>query len=377
MLRVMIVDDEELVLDGLERIFGKIPDVSVVARCYDGAQAREYLESQAVDVVFSDIRMPVMDGLELAQWISVYRTQCRIVLISAYDDFDYARRAMACGVKNYLMKPIRLPEVKEVIGQLNEEICRIRRSMLWHHDLKREIQELELYHALISDANPSEEKLKKKLYYAEYKVKMQQADILSKGLNENLLIAGWTNIFRWCAPFCIPVLSGQPEGAFHYTLLVESIEQLPKIEDIVDCGQSLMDLTAEVHMICCADAKELIRSRPRQLAQEALTDEVILKAKEYIARNLSQNISRSDVAQAVHLDSAYFSKYFKKKTGMNFHDYLLKVRITRVIEQLEKGQKVHEAAKQAGFQNRRYFNQVFRQYTGSSPSDYRKKTEDV
>ena len=377
MFRVLIVDDEELVLEGLERIFHKISDVTVVAKLYDGVQAREYLENWAVDVVFTDIRMPRMDGLELAQWLSAYKPECRIVLISAYDDFSYAQRAMACGVKNYLMKPIRLPDVQKVMEQLMAEVNRNRRNMLWNHDLKREIQELELYHALISDSNPAERKLKKKLYYAEYEVKMLKTPNMAEEVNENLLRAAWTNIFRWSAPFCIPVLTKQNKEELRYTVLVEFQEQLPQKEDLVDSAKVLMGEEAIINILSCGDAKELIKSNPQIIEQEALTDEVISKAKEFIEKNMADNISRSDVASAVHLDSAYFSKYFKKKTGMNFHDYLLKVRITRVIDQLENGCKVQDAARMAGFQNRRYFNQVFRQYTGYSPSEYRKKGGDM
>lgn len=263
---------------------------------------------------------------------------------------------MTCGVKYYLMKPIRLPEVKRVIEQLTEERNRRERKSLWNHDLKREIQELELYHALISGANPAEEKLKKKLYYAEYEVRIESEEYETIYHNDDLLRAGWTNIFRWCSPLCIPVLTQQTEEKLYYILLAEEIEQFPAIEDLQERAENLMDTHTEIRQLRCADAKELIQNCPKNMVQDEITDAVIVKAQEFIARNLSQNISRTDVAEAVHLDPSYFSKYFKKKCGMNFHDYLQQERIQKVVSLLESGYKVQDAASKAGFQNRNYFN---------------------
>lgn len=373
MYRVLIVDDEQLMCDGLVRILSKIPQVSVAATLKDGFQAKKYLEKNWVDIVFADIRMPGMDGLELAKYLSVYRPDCMVVLISAYNEFSYAQQAIVYGVKNYLMKPVRLPEVKKVIEQLLQERENKERNLLWNHDLKQEILELEMYHALISGANPAEKNMKKKLFFSQYAVYIDSAQDKNGNISRNLLQAAWTNIFRWCAPLCIPVLIRQDEQELDYTLLAEEVEQFPDVQEIAERGKALMEIKFRIQLLQCSEASELLNNNPGSIAQDEMSDEIIVKAKEYIRRNLSLSISRSDVADAVHLDSSYFSKYFKKKCGINFHDYLLQERINRAKEMLENGYKVRDAAEQAGFQNRNYFNQIFKQYTGQSPSDYKKE----
>lgn len=372
MYRVLVVDDEQIIRDGLERLLNKIPYVNVVGTMKDGIHAKKYIENQWVDAIFTDIRMSVMDGLELARYIAAYKPDCKIVIISAYCEFHYAQQAMACGVKHYLMKPIRFAEVKRVVEQLVEERTARERSMLWNHDFKKEIQELELYHTLINVSNPAELRLKKKLYYAEYEVLINNTEYEKMNYNIEILRACWTNIMRWCAPMCIPVLSVHEKRIFRYTLLAEDIEQFPKVEDLKERANLLMEIQAEIFMNHCADVKELIQNSPKSIVQDEITDCVILEAKKYIARNFSQNISRTDVAEAVHLEPSYFSKYFRKKCGMNFHDYLQRERIRKVIELLDKGYKVFDAANMAGFQNRNHFNQVFKQHIGCSPSDYKK-----
>ena len=118
MKKILIVDDEQLTLDGLERILNKMSGLMVVSKLQNGLQAKRYLEEHSVDIVFTDIRMPVMDGLELAKWVHIFRPECNIILISAYKDFGYAQQAMSLGVKYYLTKPFRYPEVKKVVEQI-------------------------------------------------------------------------------------------------------------------------------------------------------------------------------------------------------------------------------------------------------------------
>lgn len=371
MNKILIVDDEQLILDGLERMIHKLSGFEVVGKLQNGQQAKKYLEDHSVDIVFTDIRMPVTNGLELVRWLSVFRPESKVVLISAYRDFEYAQRAMNYGVRYYLTKPFRLPDVKKVVEQILEEQSKTEKNLLWKNDMNREIQELEIYHALLQHTNPAEMNLKKRLFYAEYKIRLQKEPYKRGKLNAELIRVGLSNIFRWCAPLAIPILKEQQEENWKYVLLAERKDQFPDIMDLRERIVNLIELAAEISLLCCVDAKEIIQRVPEDIKQDEIADKVIIKAKEYIAQNLSNNISRIDVANFVHLDSSYFSKYFKKKVGMNFQDYLLQQRMEKVKTLLEQGYKVQDAIRETGFQNRNYFNQVFKQYTGCSPSEYR------
>ncbi len=373
MYRVLIVDDEAIMLNGLKRILSKIPEVTVVAKFCSSLQAREYLEENNVDIVFTDIRMPVIDGLELSRWIVEHKLECQIILISAYNEFSYARKAMEYGIKYYLTKPIRLVDVKQVIDQIKEEKDRHERKLIWHHNYREDIQEAEMYHALIRESKPSEDKLKKSLYYAEYQILFETGDYEKIDLNLDLVRTGMTNIFRWQAKQCVSVLVSQDKKELKYILLGENVEYFPSSEEIKERAKILMNLEISVWKITCGNANELIEKKRQEIAQDNIQDEVIKKAKHYIKQNLSKNISRDDVAEYVFLDSAYFSKYFRKKTGRSFHEYLQQERIARVKHFLERGYKVQDAMKEVGLNNRNHFNMVFKEYTGVSPSEYRKQ----
>ena len=355
MYKILIVDDESLARNGLERLLGKLSSVLVVGKVANGAEAKAFLEQCAVDAVFSDIRMPLMDGIQLADFVSSYRPDCRVVLISVYTEFEYAKQAMAYGVKDYLIKPVRFQELKKTVEQLIEEQKIRQKKQLWTHDLKREIQELEIYQALTSPSYPMEVSLKKRLYYGEYWVSIKNNFYAEK---DDMLRAAWTNIFRWCAPLCIPVLIHQEKSGLRYVLLAENERQFPDIEEMKEKASELME--TEVGIICSdiADARQIQNKSCDKVNQEEILDKIITNAKAYINANISKGISRADVSEAVFLESSYFSKYFKKKVGISFHDYVQEQRMQKVLDLLSKGKKVREAAEAAGFQNMDYFYKV-------------------
>lgn len=123
MYSVMIVDDEPLMVKYLKNNVGKIaPEWQVSGIAPDGLQAVELLERQSFDLVITDIRMPEMDGLELAKFISEIYPQTRVVIISGFDDFDYARRAIRCGVSDYLLKPLSDENISGTLKEIAEQL---------------------------------------------------------------------------------------------------------------------------------------------------------------------------------------------------------------------------------------------------------------
>ncbi len=100
---------------------------------------------------------------------------------------------------------------------------------------------------------------------------------------------------------------------------------------------------------------------------------VIQKAMSYIQAHYAEDLTREDVADAVFLSSAYFSRFFKQKTGLSFIDYLTTVRMQKAVELLGSRMKVGEIAKKVGYQSRNRFFINFRLYSGYNPTEYRRQ----
>lgn len=113
MLKVLIVDDEYLARLELTRLLGKFADVEIVAEAEDGLQALEILSDINVDIVFVDIQMPEMDGLEFAK--KAQEQQCHIVFCTAFS--EHAVDAFALNAFDYIVKPIMQDRLEAVINK--------------------------------------------------------------------------------------------------------------------------------------------------------------------------------------------------------------------------------------------------------------------
>ncbi|MFC5650482.1 response regulator [Paenibacillus solisilvae] len=122
-IRLLIVDDEPVICQGLRQTipWDKI-GVGVAGEAYDGAEALQFVSAQPVDLVLTDINMVGMDGLELAKELKERWPQIRIIIVSGYDDFEYARRALRLGIEDYLLKPVNIEELMAMVLRICTEI---------------------------------------------------------------------------------------------------------------------------------------------------------------------------------------------------------------------------------------------------------------
>ena len=121
---LIVIDDEETIRNGLTR-FGNWESVgfSVVATFEDGKEALDFLEHRPVDVVLTDIRMAEVSGLDLARTVAARWPTTIVVIMSGYQEFDYARRAIRSRVFDYLLKPIDMETLYNTFSQLRDVLA--------------------------------------------------------------------------------------------------------------------------------------------------------------------------------------------------------------------------------------------------------------
>lgn len=123
MYKLILCEDDYQIRHGLERFFPWKQVGFELCACFEnGRQALEYLRYTSVDVVLTDIRMPVMDGLELAHAINEEKIDACVVILSAYRDFEYARQAMQLGLRHYMVKSTKFDELLSVFEGLRDEL---------------------------------------------------------------------------------------------------------------------------------------------------------------------------------------------------------------------------------------------------------------
>lgn len=132
MYRILLVDDEAQERQGITWLIQKYQLPFIISEASNGQKAEEYIKSHPVDVLFTDVKMPYKDGLELAKEVYRWNPDIKIVIFSAYGEFDYAKRAMEARAVDYLLKPIELDEFErvmhKVIGELEEMKARAEKE---------------------------------------------------------------------------------------------------------------------------------------------------------------------------------------------------------------------------------------------------------
>ena len=123
MIRVLVAEDELLFLNSLiKKIERCDPCFKVVASAHNGKMALELISEIKPDVLFTDIRMPVMDGMELIENARKLFPDILIVVLSGYNEFAYARSALQAGVTDYMLKPVTDENLAEVLKKLKEQV---------------------------------------------------------------------------------------------------------------------------------------------------------------------------------------------------------------------------------------------------------------
>jgi len=130
MIKAMVVDDEALILEKIVYLLnGSSIVFESVAEAGNGQEALQLMESGHVpDIVLTDIRMPLVDGLELIERASAAYPGVRFVVISGYAEFEYAVKAMKFGVTRYVLKPVKASELIKVVEDIRDEIVAERRK---------------------------------------------------------------------------------------------------------------------------------------------------------------------------------------------------------------------------------------------------------
>lgn len=123
-MRIVVIEDEERSRDGLIRLIESVsPEFRVVGWAANGLEGMELIRQTMPDVAVTDIRMPVMDGIQMIEQLQKQGwCRCRLVIISAYSEFEYAQQALRFSVSDYLLKPITYEEVEGILYRLSHHM---------------------------------------------------------------------------------------------------------------------------------------------------------------------------------------------------------------------------------------------------------------
>ena len=137
MLKLFLVEDEIIMRDGIRNyIKNDMPHIEFVGEASDGELAFPMIKELQPDILLTDIKMPFMDGLELSRLLKAEMKHLKIIIVSGYDDFEYAKQAIKIGVTDYLLKPVSSIKLYEALNRVTQMIETERQQNLypWNHE---------------------------------------------------------------------------------------------------------------------------------------------------------------------------------------------------------------------------------------------------
>lgn len=339
MLKIMFVDDEKLALENIQTLLPWQEMDRCILTCDNALDAIDRMIEEKPDILIVDIRMPVVDGLELVSRAKEMYPSLKCLVLSAYGEFELAQMAIERKVQGYLLKPCSKEELEQAIRKCEDEIRQEAQAASACFD-QRGKKIKQIYDALTA----------------------MQADagglITAKQLQEITQRYGDFTLLREAA----------------LSLMMEYETAIPELRPIIrqmsqfSCDEeSVLRLSAAALQAICRSVGE----------NGGIVDAVLRYVNDnYVVESLTLQYVADHV---LHLNAKYLGRCFLKQKGMKFGDYLLHVRMERALALINDDKKLNAAAiaAQVGLGNNvQYFYRLFKQYTGYTLNSYRSQLKE-
>lgn len=392
MINIIAIDDEYSVLNLLPHIIDWNEYGCELTKTFATAEsALDYIAENDVDVVISDICMPNMTGIDFVKTLSASYPDITVVFLSAYKDFEYAQSAIKYGVFDYITKPLDFDELDSLLKRIVKSISakqQIKNSYTIYEKQQIVID-------FLSGKFTAEDfcaALKAAPAYSPEKSPAAVVTIKINGLVEFLKTKWAYGIDRLYSCLIRFIESDNimvvplTLSSHHADILIISSQIISRDEftcilnNTKDnfCRICNNELTLDASIEICSILNSIYEVKLSSLKIQTEDDSpqqknsnVMEKALEYINRNLSSDISLSDVAGSIYMSPYHFSRMFKAYQNETFSDFILKRRLEYAQTLLKTGNyTISQIAEMTGFVNRNYFHRVFKHNVGCTPKEY-------
>ncbi len=411
MIRVFVVDDEIVIREGVRTSFPwEESGYTLVGEAPDGEMALPMIRDTRPDILITDIRMPFMDGMELCRIVRREMPWIGIIILSGYDEFEYARQGIQLGVREYILKPVTAEELRHALDRVSESI-------------RTEMEERERNERIRSRMQLDQQFLRETLLGALYSEETTPQDV--EGAVEQLRGLG-VNVTAPAYAVVDAAFEPQRKGYEALLELAESSGGVVQVSPSRTGGRALVmgdneqdteerayafagALRTEMERTGCGSIRlsigEIVdepRKIPASLKSARHIRHVLsgqedngavivgvrefsensgdraaavmtAKARLYLAEHFTDSsLMLQDVAQAVGMSCSRFSTVFAQENGKTFTEYLTWLRLEKARELLrDTEKKSSQIAFECGYNDAHYFSYLFKKNTGITPGEYR------
>jgi two-component system response regulator YesN len=346
--KLILVDDEPWALMGLAELLDwSRLGFDIVAQCTDSREALELIIRLKPDAVCTDIRMPDLSGIELIKEAKQQGSEAEFVLISSYQDFNAAQKAIKLEVCQYLLKPYNEDEVQETACLLKDRLRKRSKAVLFN------------IHDNLSYSHEQQAFLKKTIekypFFCVYFSDQPKVDIVGNR-NVSAVSVEVKNI-----PTAYIITVRDTDG--------KSLTELLHLEN----GVGLSTLHSDTR-----EFGEALKEAQHSLNYNFtyVPNQTVSEIQKFICEKLIQSFSLKEVSDRYHFTETYLCNIFKKHTDQTFVGFLHMARINyaaRLIRQTNED--LQSIADKLGYDNYGYFSKRFKKQLGISPNDYKNKKD--
>ena len=397
MWKLLIADDEPKIRRGLRKIIDwNSHDVQVIGEAEDGEVALDLIERLEPDIILLDINMPFLNGLNLLEKMNNLNMNFIIIIISGYDEFSYAQKALEYNVFDYVLKPVSREKIEKIVIKALNKLKIIEEKNNYGKwvtkQLNENMEQLKINFFLEWFENKiNEEEVTKQLKYFNIKFEKKLGIMIIKiidKLNLDLKNNKWNDkLIEYAIGNMIKDIFKETETIVVFSdsrkniiVLIDNIdiERLSKINgEIEEAINNYLKFNVIIE-------QRNITNGILQVKQDYLKLIEIIKIKNnfspmvlytinYIQANYYNNLNINHISEKLEVTSSYLSKILKKETGLSFIDFLTNTRIEKAIQIMkDQSVKIYDVAELVGYSNQHYFCRAFKKIMGVSPTEYKR-----
>jgi len=398
MWKLVVADDEPKIRRGIEKVldWGEF-SIEIVGEAEDGEIALEIIQKINPDIILLDINMPFLNGLNLLQKLKEINNKSIVIIISGYDDFSYAQKALQFNVFDYILKPVSKKNMEEIIIKA---VCKLNERekennyLEWVKEQLTENKDMlqKTFFSEWSNNKLTDEQVLKEISFFGIEFGKNVGIIVIKLIEKlNIEIIGekWdSELLEFAIANLLKDKFKESDSKFIFSDEKHNIILISKIDDMLEwlAASNTIEVDISKYLKCnviieqanVSDGvlkikEEYIKIR-NSVNEKKKCSPIVLLTIKYIEDSYYFNdLNINDISEKLEVTSSYLSKLLKKETGLSFIDYLTNIRIKKAMYIMEDPTiKIYDVAELVGYSNQHYFCRAFKKVVGISPTDYKR-----
>lgn len=389
-MKILFVDDDAI---ARKSIASRIPWATygweLLYCAKDGMDALKYMQNHQPDVILSDIKMPIMDGIQMAIIAKDYYPVVKFLFLSGHKDFEYAQQALQLNAVDYLTKPVMTENLIEALRKA-EAIIRQEQKVTHvmekgYPTIRRHFLSQLMFHNFTQADDTVFQAFDINLdggFGTVGFVDLKSVEHISAGELIALLQQGCQQFSeQFEGSFFIPIDTTQIFFIFTANNIPERADFQHKIQQM----QSHLDAWFQTNLHLYGtfyygsffqELNELYLSyQTAQKVRNNQTTDLLSQIRRYIQSEYNNSdLTLHSIANHFNINHCYLTSLYKDKYGINLYDYLIRVRMEKAAELLNTTDlKSYQIAELTGYSNSQYFSLSFKKYCGCTVTEYRSK----